>query len=157
MAKIKDFLLQREEPMVEFPDNEQHYVAYVGTKCDIYSKVGGYACVIAHNGETFAEKKQILTGTTCNRLGIAAIIEAIQLCPGDALLDIYTNNLSSIQSLRKTQKPEANGDLWLSFQNSLIYIDGMRLRFENNYGDNKFHQRVVELVREAAYEARSLK
>lgn len=152
MATIKEFMSCTKGEINPEYDNlflgENGYVAYIGVRCNVEEAIGAYAFVVYHNGEVFSKAEQAFQETTCNRLAIRAIIDAIKTCPEGSYVTVYTNNDCCIATLRNERKC-TNGDLHIKFYKTIESIEGVRIAFASR----SFQWELFDDLREAAQHA----
>lgn len=131
-----------------FPDNGLHYIAYTDGSCDNYSqmKAGGAAYILIKDQEVVKIKNHGQLNTTNNRMELLAIISAVNACPENACIDIYTDSKYSILTLEKDFKPNINGDLWELYQKHSRHVSGVRLHWVKGHNGDHYNEMADELA-----------
>lgn len=132
----------------EFPDNGLRYIAYTDGSCDNCSqmKAGGAAYILIKDGEVVKVKNHGQLSTTNNRMELLAIISAINSCPENAYVDVYTDSRYSILTLGKDRKPNINGDLWELYQRCSRHVAGIHLHWVKGHAGDHYNEMADELA-----------
>ena len=77
---------------------------------------------------------------------ITAIISAVNACPENACIDIYTDSKYSILTLEKDFKPNINGDLWELYQKHSRHVAGVRLHWVKGHNGDHYNEMADELA-----------
>lgn len=131
----------------EFPENGRHYVCYTDGSCDnVKSKAGGSAYIIIKDGEIVKMKSHGSLCTTNNRMELLAIISAVNSCPDNACVDVYTDSKYCIWVLSKETAPQINEDLYELFKKCSAHVEGVRFHWVKGHNGDKYNEMADDMA-----------
>ncbi len=131
----------------EYPENGRHYVCYTDGSCDnVKSKAGGSAYIIIKDGEIVKMKSHGSPSTTNNRMELLAIISAVNSCPDNACVDVYTDSKYCIYVLSKKTAPQINKDLYELFKKCSAHVEGVRFHWVKGHNGDKYNEMADDMA-----------
>lgn len=131
----------------EYPENGRHYVCYTDGSCDnVKSKAGGSAYIIIKDGEIIKMKSHGSLCTTSNRMELLAIISAVNSCPDNACVDVYTDSKYSIWALSKETASQINEDLYELYKKCSAHVEGVRFHWVKGHNGDKYNEMADDMA-----------
>ena len=131
----------------EYPENGRHYVCYTDGSCDnVKSKAGGSAYIIIKDGEIVKMKSHGSLCTTNNRMELLAIISAVNSCPDNACVDVYTDSKYCIYVLSKETAPQINKDLYELYKKCSAHVEGIRFHWVRGHNGDKYNEMADDMA-----------
>ena len=131
----------------EYPENGRHYVCYTDGSCDnVKSKAGGSAYIIIKDGEIAKMKSHGSLCTTNNRMELLAIISAVNSCPDNACVDVYTDSKYCIWVLSKETAPQINEGLYELFKKCSAHVEGVRFHWVKGHNGDKYNEMADDMA-----------
>ena len=126
--RISKNILLDQEPY----SGEMHYSCYANGNCDIcsHTRAGASSYVTLNNNrEVVKSNSRGFLHTTHNRMELLAIISAVNSCPFNAQVDVYTDSQYCILVLSKDTKPKKNADLYELYKKCAAHVEGVRFHW----------------------------